>query len=148
MKAFFARLFSGEVARLSVQLEQACRERDWYEALWSEADRERKRLTKEVKAEAARNRLREDAFNDKFLKLAINADKMPERARLEEDDRAQLEHPGNIQAPLSEREKDILFDRAKEYTAQTSPNGDKYTAEEVQQNYNKMLADPDNWLSN
>lgn len=144
MKPFFARLFSAEIADLTAQLEQSKRERDWYAGLFDQCKGELIACDKAYTAEITRNRKREDALTDTIRKMAAPdvVRELPKRA----DDKApDLPAGGLIEPALTEAEKDALYERAEEYAAQTST---VVTPETVRAIYTKMLADPQNWLSN
>ena len=144
MKPFFARLFSAEIADLTAQLEQSKRERDWYAGLFDQCKGELIACDKAYSAEITRNRKREDTLTDTIRKMAAPdvVRELPKRA----DDKApDLPAGGLIEPALTEAEKDWLYERAEEYAAQTST---AVTPETVRAIYTKMLADPQNWLSN
>lgn len=144
MKGFFARLFSSEVAQLTADLEQAKRERDWYKQLFDESGN-----GKALKAEITRNRKREDVLTDRILTLTTGGG-LPSHREVTTVEQGLLSETSqqNIQSALTEADKDALWDRAVEYTAQTSPLGEAATNEQVMETYKKMLADPANWLEN
>lgn len=145
MKPLLARLFSSEVADLAAQLEQSKRERDWYAGLFDQTKAELTACDKAYTAEITRNRKREDTLTDTIRKMAapdvVRA--LPKRA--DDDTANELPAGGLIEPALTEADKDALYDRAEEYAAQTLT---VVTPEAVRGIYTKMLADPQNWLSN
>ena len=95
-------------------------------------------LESKLDSEIIRNRLREDSLVDQILQLA-GAKRAPFRELLPEAPEPEPEG-------LTESDKQILYDRAKEVCLQTI--GSEFTEDQLLQNFAAMKADPATWLRN
>lgn len=144
MKQLIARLLSPEISRLEADLAQVTRERDWFQQLSRQTDE----MTVLLDAEKTRNRKREDALLNKIIaQVAKDKAALPDRAEPEQP--SLFTDKANTPRGLTEDEKNLLWDRAKEYLLQKDAKPEEMTDAAVQVVYDNMLADgPDYWLSN
>lgn len=147
MKAFFARLLSKEVADLQIELEQAKRQRDWYKELWEKEQTAHAELAKANAGEIRRNRNREDKLTELLLETVTpKATSIPQHHTASVQ--GELLSPEVIEPSLSDADHEALWQRAVEYLAQTAGPETIIEHSTIETVYKKMLADPQNWLSN
>ena len=133
---FFSRLISPEIDRLSSELAQAKKERDWFEARCEQLGGERLRALAAERSEINRNRKREDLLQGQILELA-GGKRLP--VRIEE------KKPEETPEGLSPMAEQALRDRAREYCTQRYNEAD-ITTEKIDEVFEMMKADPEEWL--
>ncbi len=133
---FFSRLISPEIDRLSSELAQAKKERDWFEARCEESGGQRLKAEADLRSEINRNRKREDLLTDQIRELA-GAKRLP--VRIVE------EKPEELPAGLSPMAEQALRDRAREYCEQRYNEAD-ITQEKIDEVFEMMKLDPEEWL--
>lgn len=144
MNRFIARLLSPEIARLQADLAQVTRERDWYKALAEKGDE----AAVQFAAERELNRKRETALLNKIIaQVAKDTSPLPDRA--EPVQQTLFEDKANTPRGLTEDEKNLLWERAKEYLLQKGASPEEMNEAGIQMVFDNMLRDDAGyWLSN
>lgn len=129
------KFFAPEIDLLKSNLEAMRRERDYFRELLEQEKQRTVALEFEVKAEAARNRRREDALTDRILavkQIGALPEREPETERPVEGRNAQL----------TSEEEAILWSRAEEIAAPDA------TQEEIKKLFALMRQRPEEYLTN
>lgn len=120
----------------------------WYKELAEGHETEKKALKTELTAEIKRNRRREDELNAIIRELTTGQRDIVTPRDVTLPPQKDLLDATHLDKPLTNDERYDLWERAKEYAAQSLPEGVDVTDQDIDVVYKKMLKDPAEWLTN
>lgn len=141
MRRWLLRLFQPEIEDLKRRLAFAEFEREAIRLERDNAIDRAEKAERQLKSEIKESRKRDEAFTDRILHI-LGVTPPAGRETLEEKP---AEKSSNAAPELSTEDQEALWARAQEYLDQTKPD---YSQADIKDTYQKMLKDPQHWLSN